>query len=80
MKFEYITYAVEDAVAVITLNRPEKANAQHYPLLHELNDAWNAAGLQCVHHLDPVPLGVDDAQLAAARGLLRHHARFDLWG
>jgi enoyl-CoA hydratase len=43
MKFEYITYAVEDAVAVITLNRPEKANAQHYPLLHELNDAWNAA-------------------------------------
>jgi enoyl-CoA hydratase len=43
MSFEHITYDVQDAVAVITLNRPEKANAQHYPLLHELNDAWNTA-------------------------------------
>ena len=43
MNFEHITYAVDGAVAVISLNRPEKANAQHFPLLHELNDAWMAA-------------------------------------
>jgi len=43
MSFEHITYEVDGAVAVISLNRPEKANAQHFPLLHELNDAWLAA-------------------------------------
>jgi enoyl-CoA hydratase/carnithine racemase len=43
MKNEYIQYEVQGAVGVITLNRPDKANAQHYPLLHELNEAWMAA-------------------------------------
>jgi enoyl-CoA hydratase/carnithine racemase len=43
MTSEYIQYEVQDAVGVITLNRPDKANAQHYPLLHELNEAWMAA-------------------------------------
>jgi enoyl-CoA hydratase len=43
MELEHLTYEVTDNVAVITLNRPDKANAQHYPLLHELNDCWNAA-------------------------------------
>jgi enoyl-CoA hydratase/carnithine racemase len=40
---EFIEYAVDDSVAVITLNRPEKANAQNRPLLIELNDAFEAA-------------------------------------
>ena len=43
MSYEYITYGVEDGVALLTLNRPDKANAQHYPLLHELHDAWMTA-------------------------------------
>ncbi len=43
MSFEYITYEVDDRVAIISLNRPDKANAQHYPLLYELNDAWMQA-------------------------------------
>jgi len=40
---EFIEYEVDDHVAVITLNRPEKANAQHRPLLIELNDSWMRA-------------------------------------
>ncbi|HEY7107236.1 MAG TPA: enoyl-CoA hydratase [Acidimicrobiia bacterium] len=40
---EFIEYAVDDNVGVITLNRPEKANAQHRPLLVELNDAFETA-------------------------------------
>jgi enoyl-CoA hydratase len=40
---EFIEYAVDGNVGVITLNRPEKANAQHRPLLVELNDAFETA-------------------------------------
>jgi enoyl-CoA hydratase len=40
---EFIEYDVVDNVGVITLNRPEKANAQHRPLLVELDEAWNTA-------------------------------------
>jgi enoyl-CoA hydratase len=40
---EFIQYEVTDHVAVITLDRTEKANAQHRPLLVELNDSWLAA-------------------------------------
>ena len=40
---EFIEYEVVDQVAVITLNRPEKANAQHRPLLIELNDSFERA-------------------------------------
>lgn len=40
---ELIEYAVDDRVAVITLNRPEKANAQNRELLVELNNCWQAA-------------------------------------
>jgi enoyl-CoA hydratase len=40
---EFIEYDVVDNVAVITLDRPEKANAQNRPLLIELNDCWEAA-------------------------------------
>ena len=41
---EFVEYEVENGVAVITLNRPEKANAQHRPLLDELNSCWELAG------------------------------------
>jgi len=40
---EFIQYEVVDHVAVITLDRPEKANAQHRPLLVELNDSFERA-------------------------------------
>ena len=39
----FIEYDVVDRVAVITLNRPEKANAQTTALLRELNDCWMSA-------------------------------------
>ncbi|MGD0557438.1 MAG: enoyl-CoA hydratase [Streptosporangiaceae bacterium] len=38
-----ILYEVDDRVAVITLNRPEKANAQSMELLDELDAAWTRA-------------------------------------
>jgi enoyl-CoA hydratase/carnithine racemase len=38
-----ILYEVADRVAVITLNRPEAANAQTMALLDDLNDAWTRA-------------------------------------
>jgi enoyl-CoA hydratase len=40
---DYIEYEVVDRVAVITLDRPEKANAQHRPLLIELNECFERA-------------------------------------
>jgi len=40
---EFILYDVADGIATITLNRPDRRNAQHQPLLNELNDAWEAA-------------------------------------
>jgi enoyl-CoA hydratase len=40
---EFIEYEVDSDVAVITLNRPEQSNAQHAPLLQELDGAWAAA-------------------------------------
>jgi enoyl-CoA hydratase/carnithine racemase len=40
---ELIEYEVDDHVAVITLNRPEKANAQNRALLVELHDCWMTA-------------------------------------
>ena len=39
--FKYILYDKQDAVAVITLNRPETRNAQHEPLLRELDQAFS---------------------------------------
>jgi enoyl-CoA hydratase len=43
MSFEHVLYEVTDAVAVITLNRPEAANAQSHKVLEELDAAWQAA-------------------------------------
>ena len=40
---KYIQYAVEDRIAYITLNRPEKSNALCYELVSELRLAFKAA-------------------------------------
>ena len=40
---DHILYEVSDQVAVITLNRPEKANAQNMALLDDLDAAWTRA-------------------------------------
>lgn len=43
MELEHVRYAVDDHVGVITLDRPEAANAQSHKVLEELDEAWNAA-------------------------------------
>lgn len=43
MDFNHVIYEVVDAVAVITLNRPEAANAQSHKVLEELDAAWQAS-------------------------------------
>lgn len=42
---EFIQYEVVDRIAVITLDRPEQRNAQHPPLLDELDRAWTTAAI-----------------------------------
>jgi enoyl-CoA hydratase len=50
MPYESILYEVEDGVARITLNRPEKLNALSWPMQQELRDAlWAADGDREVH-------------------------------
>jgi enoyl-CoA hydratase/carnithine racemase len=41
---DLVLYDVADAIATITLNRPEAANAQNPELLHQLDAAWTRAG------------------------------------
>jgi enoyl-CoA hydratase len=41
----YILYDVADSIATITLNRPERANAQNMEFLDELDAAWTKAEL-----------------------------------
>ena len=43
MEFQAITYAVEDGVGVITLNRPAYRNAQSYRMLDEIDAAFDLA-------------------------------------
>jgi enoyl-CoA hydratase len=43
MSMEQVHYEVTDAIAVITLNRPEAANAQSKKVLEELDSAWQQA-------------------------------------
>jgi enoyl-CoA hydratase/carnithine racemase len=45
MSEDQILYEVTDKVAVITLNRPQKANAQTMELLDELDAAWEKAAM-----------------------------------
>jgi enoyl-CoA hydratase len=43
MTYDHILYDVDDAVATVTLNRPERRNAQNSALLHEMDDAFRRA-------------------------------------
>jgi enoyl-CoA hydratase len=43
MQLQYVQFEVHDNIGVITLNRPEAANAQSAKVLEELDAAWNAA-------------------------------------
>ena len=43
MRYENIVYKVEDRIARIILNRPEKRNALSWPLLDELSRALKVA-------------------------------------
>ena len=43
MQLDHVEYEVEGAVGVITLNRPEAANAQNQKVLIELDWAWQRA-------------------------------------
>jgi enoyl-CoA hydratase len=43
MQLEHVEFEVEDHIGVITLNRPEAANAQSPKVLLELDQAWDAA-------------------------------------
>jgi enoyl-CoA hydratase len=43
MELDHVQYEVDDQVGVITLNRPEAANAQSPKVLEELDQAWRAA-------------------------------------
>jgi enoyl-CoA hydratase len=43
MEMHHVRYEVEDRVGVITLDRPEKANAQNARVLRELDHAWDRA-------------------------------------
>jgi enoyl-CoA hydratase len=43
MELAHVIYEVADAIAVITLNRPEAANAQSHKVLEELDFCWQKA-------------------------------------
>lgn len=43
MELDHVIYEVDDSVGVITLNRPEAANAQSGKVLEELDWAWREA-------------------------------------
>ena len=43
MQRQHVQFELDDNIGVITLNRPEAANAQSPKVLEELDEAWNAA-------------------------------------
>ena len=45
MEAEFVRYATDDGIAVITLDRPQAANAQNPQVLKELDAAWSAPGV-----------------------------------
>jgi enoyl-CoA hydratase len=45
MDLEFVTYEVDDAVAIISLNRPDAANSYGQPVLDELDRCWTEADL-----------------------------------
>ena len=54
---DLVLYDVKDRVATITLNRPERRNAQNPELLDLLNDCWERAAADdevrvIAHHRD----------------------------
>ena len=57
---EHILYEARDRVAVITLNRPDKANAQNTALLDDLDAAWTRAAAD------------DDVRVIVLRGNGKH--------
>ncbi|MFA1545924.1 enoyl-CoA hydratase [Actinomadura chokoriensis] len=57
---DHILYEVEDRVAVISLNRPEAANAQSMELLDDLDAAWSKAAAD------------DEVRVIVLRGNGRH--------
>src|ERR1700723_2723322 len=40
-----VSFATDDAIGVITLDRPEARNAQNPELLRDLDDAWRQAAV-----------------------------------
>ena len=68
-EFKYVEYETADAVATITLARPEKANAQNERMLDELHHHFLAAEYD------------DDVKVVVLRGEGRHFsAGHDLGG
>jgi enoyl-CoA hydratase len=45
MQYEHVHYAIDEHVAVITLDRPQAANAQNDKVLLELDECWSRAEL-----------------------------------
>jgi enoyl-CoA hydratase/carnithine racemase len=43
MKTEFVLYERQDRIGIITLNRPDTANAQTLELLDDLDEAWTSA-------------------------------------
>ena len=43
MDAEFVRYAVDNGIAVITIDRPQAANAQNPQMLKDLDEAWSAS-------------------------------------
>jgi enoyl-CoA hydratase len=43
VQFDHVQFDIEDRVGIITLDRPDAANAQSQPVLTELDEAWKMA-------------------------------------
>lgn len=43
MDAEFVRYAVDEGIAVITIDRPQAANAQNPRMLKDLDEAWSAS-------------------------------------